>query len=142
MSQIARRGSHSSDSSISLYEVSLAQTGLNVSNKTYSSIDTSVHSNLMTHLRSIPAITTSWLEESWSPISMRYERIATASPTMGMAVLTREMMEMHIVQTPNVRGMVDCLPVANRHGFIGWRQKLGTWPLSKHEARGGRQFET
>ncbi|EPE25970.1 hypothetical protein GLAREA_01882 [Glarea lozoyensis ATCC 20868] len=105
------------------------------------SIDTSVHSNLMTQLRSIPALTTSWLEESWSPISLRYERIATASPTMGMAVLTREMMEMHIVQTPNVRGMVDCLPVANRHGFIGWRQKLGTWPLSKHEARGGRQFE-
>jgi hypothetical protein len=64
-----------------------------------------------------------------------------ASPTLGIAVLTREMMEMHIVQTPNARGVVDYLPVASRHSFIGWRQKLGTWPLTKHEARTTREFE-
>ena len=48
-----------------------------------------------------------------------------------MAVLTREMMEMHIQQAPDIHGMLDCLPVADRNnmGFIGWRQKLGTWPL-------------
>jgi len=47
-----------------------------------------------------------------------------------MAVLTREMMEMHIQQAPDVRGMLDCLPVADKSGnaLFGWRQKLGTWP--------------
>jgi hypothetical protein len=62
--------------------------------------------------------------------------------SMGMAVLTREMMEMHIQQAPDVRGMLDCLPVADRSnmGFIGWRQKLGTWPISKHEQLVSRQF--
>jgi hypothetical protein len=62
--------------------------------------------------------------------------------SMGIAVMTREMMEMHIVQAPDVRGFLDCVPVADRSnmGFIGWRQKVGTWPLSKHEALTSRQF--
>lgn len=49
---------------------------------------------------------------------------------MGMAVLTTEMMEMHIQRAPDIRGMMDCLPVADEAGvaFLGWRQKLGTWP--------------
>lgn len=52
-----------------------------------------------------------------------------------MAVLTREMMEMHVHQAPDIRGMLDCLPVANRPNmeFVGWRQKLGTWPSTKRE---------
>lgn len=59
-----------------------------------------------------------------------------------MAVFTREMMEMHIQQAPDVRGMLDCLPVADRSNlaFIGWRQKLGTWPLTKHQAWTAKEF--
>jgi hypothetical protein len=52
---------------------------------------------------------------------------------MGMAVMTRGMVEMHIQRTPDVRGMLDYLPVAGQSnaGFIGWRQKLRTWPSDK-----------
>lgn len=60
---------------------------------------------------------------------------------MGMAVLTREMMEMQIQQAPNVRGMMDCLPTKQpERSEMGWRVKLGTWPLSKHEATVARKF--
>jgi hypothetical protein len=52
---------------------------------------------------------------------------------MGIAVMTAEMMEMHIQQAPEVRGMLDCLPVATRTGEVGFRQKLRTWPMSKQE---------
>jgi hypothetical protein len=60
----------------------------------------------------------------------------------GMAVMTREMLEMHIQSTPDVRGMLDYLPVAGRSNtaFIGWRQKLGTWPSSKQHPI-ARRFE-
>jgi hypothetical protein len=53
-----------------------------------------------------------------------------------MAILTREMMEMHIQQAPDVRGMFDCLPMTDRQDamFIGWRKKLPTWPMLKDEA--------
>lgn len=42
-------------------------------------------------------------------------------------------MEMHIQQAPEVRGMLDCLPTTTRTGELGFRQKLGTWPMSKQE---------
>ncbi|CAG8956414.1 hypothetical protein HYFRA_00003797 [Hymenoscyphus fraxineus] len=121
ISRLVRNGSHSSTSSISL--------------------DTSSHSHVLSQSHSILDIK-SWLEESFSPINTRYERFATGNPTMGMAVLTRSMMEMHIVQAPDVRGMIDCLPVAHRQApqLLGWRKKLGTWPLSKHEALVAREF--
>jgi hypothetical protein len=61
---------------------------------------------------------------------------------LGMAVLTREMMEMHVHQAPDVRGMLDCLPVAHREDamFVGWRKKLPTWPISKNEVLTLRWF--
>lgn len=59
----------------------------------------------------------------------RHERIATGTLSVGMAVLTAEMMQMHIQRAPDVKGILDCLPVARKDNaaFIGWRQKLGTW---------------
>ncbi|KAH8672691.1 hypothetical protein BGZ60DRAFT_283797 [Tricladium varicosporioides] len=92
-------------------------------------------------MRSISDVS-SWLHGSWVPINHRHERITAGALSMGMAVMTREMMEMHVVQAPNVRGMLDCLPVADRSTLktIGWRQKLGTWPLLKHEALIAKQF--
>jgi hypothetical protein len=80
--------------------------------------------SLITSIPNLPSL------HSWSPVNHRHERIATGALSMGMAVVTREMMEMHIKQAPDVRGMLDCLPVADRanNGFIGWRQKLNTWP--------------
>jgi len=106
-----------------------------------SSAYTSSHNHLLTQFRSIPTLS-SWIHESLLPQNHRHERIAMGVMSMGIAVMTREMMEMHIVQAPDVRGFLDCVPVADRSnmGFIGWRQKVGTWPLSKHEALTSRQF--
>jgi len=65
-----------------------------------------------------------------------------------MALMTREMMEMQVQQAPNIRGMLDCLPtkLPARQATLApetfFRQKLGTWPLSKHEAMVARQFES
>lgn len=139
ISKLVRNGSHSSTSSM-LDSPPLSVFGT-PSNKSSSSLDTSAHNHVLSQSHSISDIK-SWLEESWSPINTRYERFATGNPTMGMAVLTRSVMEMHIVQSPDMRGMIDCLPVADRQAprLMGWRQKLGTWPLSKHEALVARQF--
>jgi hypothetical protein len=108
MSELPRNGSHTSVTSSGV------------------SVDTSSHDHFLFSLRSIPNLST-WL---YDVQNHRHERIA-AGIRFGMAVLTREMMEMHIQQAPDVHGMLDCLPVADRNnmGFIGWRQKLGTWPL-------------
>jgi len=59
-----------------------------------------------------------------------------------MAVMTREMMEMHIHQAPNLRGMLDALPTKQSHmpHATMYRPKLATWPLTKHEAMVARQF--
>jgi hypothetical protein len=53
--------------------------------------------------------------------------------SMGIAVMTREIMEMHIQQAPEVRGMLDCLPAATSSGELGFRQKLRTWPVYKQD---------
>lgn len=69
-------------------------------------------------------------QEIWMPYTKRTTR-------RHMAILTGEIMEIRIQRTPDARGMLDSLPVAN-HGrndmiaILGWRQKLGTWPNSKH----------
>ena len=65
----------------------------------------------------------------------------------GVALMTREMIEMQVQQAPNIRGMLDCLPSklparqATLKEEIFFRQKLGTWPLTKHEAQVARQFQ-
>lgn len=74
------------------------------------------------------------MHEVWRTHTHRHERILVGATATGMAILTREMMGMHIQQTPDARDMLDYLPVAgkdNSIAFLGWRQKLGTWPNSK-----------
>ncbi|TVY37407.1 hypothetical protein LOCC1_G006380 [Lachnellula occidentalis] len=107
----------------------IVRTGSYSSTSTSSSIDSSSHNHILSSFHSIQNLS-SWLKTSWLPHNHRHERIATATISTGMAVLAREMMEMHIQQAPDVRGMLDCLPVADKSGnaFVGWRQKLGTWP--------------
>ncbi|TVY29900.1 hypothetical protein LHYA1_G001790 [Lachnellula hyalina] len=107
----------------------IVRTGSQLSTSTSSSIDSSSHNHILSSFHSIQNLS-SWLNTTWLPHNHRHERIATATISTGMAVLTREMMEMHIQQAPDMRGMLDCLPVADKsgNGFVGWRQKLGTWP--------------
>lgn len=69
----------------------------------------------------------------------RSQRIATGTLVRGMAIMTREVLEQHIEQTPGVKGVWDYVPVAERRNsfgrsgvdrgvrFVGWRQKLRTW---------------
>jgi hypothetical protein len=69
----------------------------------------------------------------------RLERINNGALAMGMAVMTREMLEPHMNQSPDVNGIWDYVPVAGRRNsfgkkgldrserFVGWRQKLRTW---------------
>jgi hypothetical protein len=96
-----------------------------------SSVDTSSHNHLLESICSSPRLQ-SWLHECWALIPHRHERIAVGVLSVGIAVLTRERMEMHIKHAPDIRGILDCLPVAARPE-IGFRQKLPTWPMSKHE---------
>jgi len=90
---------------------------------------------------------TSWLYESWAPIFHRHEHIAVGAMPRGIALMTGEVMEMQIQQTPSIRGMLDCLPTrlpvrqSTIKEEIFFRQKLGTWPLSKHEAMVAKQFQ-
>jgi len=68
----------------------------------------------------------------------RSQRIATGTLAMGVAVMTRELLEPHTQQTPGMKGVGNYLPVAGRSSFgkggengsvrfVGWRQKLRTW---------------
>ncbi|KAG9239027.1 hypothetical protein BJ875DRAFT_261549 [Amylocarpus encephaloides] len=139
ISKLARVGSHASASS-TLYAATSLSSPLpspTTSNGQGSSIDTSSHHHFISNLR--PSLT-SWLHEAWAPINHRHERLALGSPTRGMSILSRESMEMQNLESPEVRGMMDCLPVAEGHRFVGWRRKLGTWPLSKSESLSARQF--
>jgi len=92
-------------------------------------MDNSSHNYILSSFHSVRNLP-SWFNTSWLPHNHRHERIATGTPSMGMAILTTQMMEMHIQEAPEIRGMQDCSPVADKSntGFIGWRQKLGTWP--------------
>lgn len=117
----------------------------------YSSADNSSHDHIFQNHSSHNTHHlhfTSWLRESWAPLFHRHEQIAVGALPRGIALMTREMMEMQVQQAPNIRGMLDCLPtrLPARHATLQqetfFRQKLGTWPLSKHEAMVARQFES
>lgn len=139
-SKLARQGS--ATSSTAGYVQFTTQASRAPANTRNSSVDQSAHNHFFSRLRATPQ--PSWLHEVWATQNHRHERIAAGTLRMGMAVLTREMMEMHIQRAPDVRGMLDCLPVAAKSsedaGFIGWRQKLGTWPTSK-QYPAPRRFE-
>jgi len=123
----------------------LARNGSFASTSSTSSVDSSSHDHILNnlaHLRPFHNLS-SWFHGTAVSADNRYERIAVGTLSMGMAVMTREMMEMQVQQAPSVRGMMDCLPtrVPRKNGMeMGWRVKLGTWPLSKHEAMVAEQL--
>jgi len=122
LSKLARNGSHTSIASTS----------------SSSSTDSSSHHHFLSHIRPLEDIS-SHFRDSWFHVRHRHEEIAAGQVKRGVAHLTREMMEMQIQHAPDVRGMMDCLPTRQLHTRqlhmdVGWRPKLGTWPLSKHEA--------
>jgi len=121
MSKLARNGSHTSVSSTS-------------------SADGPSHTHHFTHLHPLDDFR-SWIDASWKHSDARHERIAVGHVKQGIAVTTREIMEMQVQHAPNLRGILDCLPTRQPlHTEVGWRPKLGTWPLSKHEALVAKQW--
>jgi hypothetical protein len=136
LSTLARNGSHASSSSSGYAQpASLLKYHL-TNNSARSSTGLSLSSNNHIFNRFRTHTLPTWLHESWANQPNQYEGMAMGTLRLGMAVLTREMMEMHIQQAPDVRGMLDCLPVADKQDatFIGWRKKLPTWPVLKKEA--------
>ena len=118
-----------------------------------SSMDNSSHNHVLNSIRSGPGLWT-WLQESLT-VDHRHERIAAGVMSTGIAMMTREMMEMHIQQAPEIRGILDYLPTARPEElsfgrkFRTWpvsdkqqtlRQRLGTWPLTKTEALLAKQY--
>jgi hypothetical protein len=133
-STIARNGSHDSSSSGYAQPALLQTTYPRILTFVRKPTSVSLNNHKFSRFRAYTFQT--WLQESWGNHPNQYEQMAIGTLRLGMAVLTREMMEMHIQQAPNVRGMLDCLPVTDRQDamFTGWRKKLPTWPMVKDEA--------
>jgi len=75
-----------------------------------------------------------WMTESWLLKLVRYERIATASPRIGMGLIGTGLIQHHVNLIPTLHSAADFLYVHDRDGrATAVRQKMATWPLSKQE---------
>ena len=103
-------------------------------------IKASSRNNLVSNHKT--TILTSWLQSCWGTHNIRHEQVAVGIRSPGVAVMTGREMEIHIMETPDIRGMLDCIPVADIEDFrfIGWRKKAWTFPCSKHETLRAEQF--
>ncbi|KAJ0116482.1 hypothetical protein J7T55_007462 [Diaporthe amygdali] len=76
-----------------------------------------------------------WLTQRWLAKSVPYERIATASPRLGVGVIGQGLLNHHINLSPGITGIADFAPVRDIAGHhLGYRVKIATWPLSKQDA--------
>lgn len=70
-----------------------------------------------------------------------YERIATASPRLGVGIIGQGLLDHHINLLPNITGLQDFTPVRNSDGDQpGYRAKVVTWPMTKKDALKVREF--
>ncbi|KAB5558522.1 hypothetical protein GE09DRAFT_116227 [Coniochaeta sp. 2T2.1] len=75
-----------------------------------------------------------WLTESWLSKLVPYERIATASPRIGMGIIATGLIEHHVNLLPTLHSPADFVHVHDRYGqSTGVRPKMATWPLTKKE---------
>lgn len=83
-----------------------------------------------------------WLTESWLAKVVRYERIATASPRLGVGVIGHSLLDHHINLLPNITGLQDFTPVVREgnSGQLEYRVKTITWPMSKHDELKVKEF--
>ncbi len=76
-----------------------------------------------------------WFHESWLRHVIRYERIATASPRLGVGILGHELARQHMHMLPTLHSTVHLLHVFDARGsIVATRPKSLTWPLTKQEA--------
>jgi len=99
----------------------------------------SVATRLLASSNAYPRIP--WLHEAWLATVNRYERIATASPRLGMGILNQELVQCHINKLPTLRSLADFHHVFDGHGvYLGSRPKTATWPLAKGEAMSVKEW--
>lgn len=76
-----------------------------------------------------------WFTESWLAKTVRYERIATASPRLRVGIIRLGLLGYHMDVLPNGTSLADFTPVRQSHGqYLGYNPKIVTWPLSEQDA--------
>ncbi|UQC77742.1 uncharacterized protein CLUP02_03213 [Colletotrichum lupini] len=93
-------------------------------------------------MNNYPAL--SWLTEAFLQTQDRSARIAVGSPRSGVGILGLGLLEHHINLLPTMRH-ADAVPMFDHAAvggarYLGWRQKVATWPLSQQEAMNNRTF--
>ncbi len=84
-----------------------------------------------------------WTTESWLWKLIRYERIATASPRIGMGLIGTGLIQHLVNLIPTLHSAADFLYVHDDYGrAAGVRPKMATWPLSKKEVLSHREWAT
>ncbi|CCF39116.1 hypothetical protein CH063_10036 [Colletotrichum higginsianum] len=105
-------------------------------------VDMSSHDLSMARRDNSPP-TPLWLFEVFLHVDDRYGRIAAGSPRSGIGILGLRLLEHYINLIPTMRHGV-AVPMfdhsAGNPRYLGWRQKVATWPLSKQEAMSNRVF--
>ncbi|KAK2732233.1 hypothetical protein CKAH01_02179 [Colletotrichum kahawae] len=91
--------------------------------------------------RSNKCPTSSWLHESFLQTVNHAERIAAGSPRPGVDILGIGLLDTHINRVPTMHSARDALPAFD-HGsaataprYLGWRQKVATWPAASQPKR-------
>ncbi|TQN74764.1 hypothetical protein CSHISOI_00669, partial [Colletotrichum shisoi] len=87
--------------------------------------------------------TTIWLFDAFLHVDDRYGRIAAGSPRSGIGILGLRLLEHHINLIPTMRHGVAVRMFDHSAGnprYLGWRQKVATWSLSKQQAMSNRVF--
>nr|XP_036575345.1 uncharacterized protein CTRU02_14687 [Colletotrichum truncatum]KAF6781903.1 hypothetical protein CTRU02_14687 [Colletotrichum truncatum] len=119
--------------------------GSNAAGQSHGHADMSSHDHSLAHrINNYPA--TPWLLEAFLQTNNRAERIAAGSPRSGVGILGLGLLEHHIRLLPTMRSAQDAFHVfdhstaAASPKYLGWRQKVATWPLSQQEAMNNRTF--
>jgi hypothetical protein len=82
------------------------------------------------------------MTESWLAKLVRYERLATATPRMGMGIIGPGLMHHHVNLMPTLHSAADFAYVHDRQGrAVGVRPKVATWPLTKKEVLRHKEWE-
>jgi hypothetical protein len=138
-SKIAHNGSDNLENTIESQYVPTApvQTRHQVSTANTQSFSDSIPVNsgileLLSTRNTYPSIP--WITESWLAKLVRHERIAVASPRIGMGLIGTELIQQHINLTPTLHSPADFIHVHDERGhYLGVRPKMATWPLTKED---------
>ncbi|KAF3806188.1 hypothetical protein GCG54_00005949 [Colletotrichum gloeosporioides] len=102
--------------------------------------DTSSHDHSLAR-RSNNCPTNTWLQESFLQTVNNAERIAAGGPRPGVGIFGIGLLDTHINRTPTMHSACDALPAFDHASaptaprYLGWRQKVATWPAASPPKR-------